>query len=98
MAQPTTSTTRRNAEQPTDARVSARRTVTYLITTNVPGDSTVRNLAYAVAVDDVVQPAHANTVGKVTANGSDPITVTVEPGKKVSLFLNSDAVPGRRKN
>lgn len=94
----TTSTTKKNAAAPTDARVGAKRTVTYTINTNIKGDSTVRNLAYAVAVDDVVLDEYKETVKKTTADGATKITVTVDPNKKVSLFLNSDAVPGRRKN
>lgn len=102
-AEMTTSTTRRNATQPTDARVAARRTVTYFISTVVAGsrvgvdkDATVRNLAYAVAVDGRVLPEYANAVRKTTTDGATPIRVTVNPGQSVSLYLNSDAVPGRR--
>lgn len=91
----TTSTTKKNAAAPTDAKVAAKRTVTYLISTAV--SKAAINLCYAVAVDDVVQDAYANSVGKMQTDGGS-IKVTVESGKKVSLFLNSDSVPGRRKN
>lgn len=91
----TTSTTKKNATAPTDAKVAAKRTVTYLISTAV--SKAAINLCYAVAVDDVVQDAYANSVGKMQTDGGS-IKVTVESGKKVSLFLNSDSVPGRRKN
>jgi len=44
-----------------------------------------------------VQAAYRNSVARVSG-GSGEISVTVNPGQKVSLFLNSDAAPGRRKN
>lgn len=94
MTTPTNSTTRRNAAAPTDARVAAKRTVTYTINTAASGSSV--NLAYAVAVDGVALPEYATKVSKVKTNGADKIRAVVDSGKKVSLFLNSDAVPGRR--
>jgi hypothetical protein len=91
----TTSTTKKNTTAPTDAKVAAKRTVTYLI--NTKASKAGINLSYAVAVDDVVQDAYANSLGTMKTDGGS-IKVTVDSGKKVSLFLNSDAVPGRRKN
>jgi hypothetical protein len=98
---PTNSTTKKGAKGPTDAKMAAKRVVTYYVSTIVPGkggDSAVRNVAYAVAVDGEVLPEYKEAVKKFTTNGEDPIRVTVDPGKKVSLYLNSDAVPGRRNN
>ncbi len=92
---PTASTTKKDATKPTDAKVGAKRTVTYLI--NTKASKAGINLSYAIAVDDVVQDAYANSIGSMKTDGGS-IKVTVDPGKKVSLFLNSDAVPGRRKN
>lgn len=101
----TTSTTKKNATGPTNAQMAAKRTVTYYVSSVVNGktqgsdaDKAVRNVAYAVAVDGTVLPEYNQAVKKFTTNGADPIRVTVDPGKKVSLYLNSDAVPGRRKN
>jgi len=90
---PTASTTKKDATKPTDAKVSAKRTVTYSIST--AASKAGINLAYAVAVDGQVLDEYANKVGKVkTDNGTNK--ATVQPGKKVSLHLNSDSVPGRR--
>lgn len=94
MTTPTNSTTRRNATQPTDARMAAKRTVTYTINT-AASKSTV-NLAYAVAVNDQVLAEYARGVKKIRTDGAATIRVSVDSGQKVSLFLNSDAVPGRR--
>jgi hypothetical protein len=93
---PTNSTTRQNAATPTQARVTAQRTVTYTINTAASGVANGVSLRYAVAVDDVVLPAYANRVDILRTNGTATIRVTVDPGKKVSLFLNSDSRPGRR--
>lgn len=101
----TTSTTKKNATGPTNAAMAAKRTVTYYVSTVVKGksqgvdaDKAVRNVAYAVAVDGTVLPEYNQAVKKFSMDGADPIRVSVEPGKKVSLYLNSDAVPGRRNN
>jgi len=94
MTTPTNSTTRKDATKPTDAHVAAKRTVTYTINT-AASKSTV-NLAYAVAVDGQVLNEYKTSVLKVKTNGAATIRVSVEPGKKVSLYLNSDAVAGRR--
>lgn len=94
--QATSSTTRRNAGAPTEAKVSAKRTVTYIISTAASKQGI--NLSYAVAVDDVVMDAYTNSVARFATSTAAGIKVSVDPGKKVSLFLNSDAVPGRRNN
>jgi hypothetical protein len=93
---PTASTTKKDAQKPTEAKVAAKRTVTYLI--NTAASKSGISLAYAVAVDDVVQDEYANKVSKVTTDSGVGIRATVDPGQKVTLFLNSDAAPGRRKN
>lgn len=91
----TASTTKKDAVKPTEAKMAAKRTVTYLIST--AASKAGINLAYAVAVDGTAMEAYANKVDTVRTDGG-AIKVTVESGKKVSLFLNSDSVPGRRNN
>lgn len=92
----TTSTTRQNAGTPTAARTAAQRTVTYTINTAASGVASGVNLRYAIAVDDAALPTYANRVDTLRTNGSATIRTTVNPGQKVSLFLNSDSRPGRR--
>jgi hypothetical protein len=50
----------------------------------------------AVALNGSVKPEYAKKTGWVKA--SVPFDVWAEPGQKVNLFLNSDAVAGRRKS
>ncbi|TKC96390.1 hypothetical protein [Polyangium fumosum] len=92
---PKVSTTRQNNPAATEDRVAAKRTVTYIF--NTSATSSTLSIPYAVAVDDEVQAAYRNSVARVSG-GDGAITVTVNSGQKVSLFLNSDAAPGRRKN
>jgi hypothetical protein len=87
------STTKLNNHATKDAPVETLRSVTYIfdtIASNV-------NIPYAVAVDGVVQSSYKDKPKRVSgANGK--IVVSVKPGAKVTLYLNSDAHPSYRQN
>jgi hypothetical protein len=53
-------------------------------------------LPYVVAIDGQVQPEYADRPGAL--RGRRTIDLVVNPGSKVSLFLNSDVHPGHRRN
>lgn len=90
-----TSTTKAdNATGTTDVKVTSKRHVTYIFNATV---STPPNIPYAVAVNGSALPAYATKPARVSGKGGK-ITVTVDAGSKVSLFLNSDAHPSYRKN
>ena len=90
-----TSTTKAdNATGTTDVKVTPKRQVTYIFNATV---STPPNIPYAVAVNGSALPIYATKPARVSGKGGK-ITVTVDAGSKVSLFLNSDAHPLYRKN
>ncbi|TWI07296.1 hypothetical protein [Aerolutibacter ruishenii] len=87
--------------EPTKVPVTPLRTVTYLFNTGtwVPanvGSSSEKYLKipYEVAFDGVVQPKSRGWPQRIV--GRTPFRVQVPAGTQVSLFLNTDALPGAR--
>lgn len=74
--------------------VSARRTVRYKFDTRCTNPSLT--IPYAVAIDGCVEAAYANKPRKLDASSRE-IKLQIEPGRKVALYLNSDAHPDFRK-
>ncbi|MEW6370429.1 MAG: hypothetical protein AB1584_05790 [Pseudomonadota bacterium] len=83
-----------NNEATKDVKVKLKRTVTYVI--NIKTAKKL-SLPYAVAINGAVQDAFKSKPRKVGGDGGKIVVKNVEPGARVSLFLNSDAHPGFRK-
>lgn len=94
-ATPTVTQTKQNFDGTTDSPVEAERKVTYVFNTAV-SDAPVLRIPYAVAVDGDVLPAYKDKPKRL--GESNTITVSVKPGAKVALYLNSDAHASYRKN
>ncbi|MEW6760796.1 MAG: hypothetical protein AB1437_08215 [Pseudomonadota bacterium] len=78
----------------TDVPVSSKRKVTYRF---IIETTKKLNLPYAVSINGIVLDAFSKKAKKVdTSNGVINVE-NVEPGQKVSLYLNSDAHPDYRK-
>ena len=78
----------------TSVPVTPKRTVTYVVKAT---SSSNLSIPYAVAVDGAAQAAFSSKPKRVSG-ASGKVTVFVDQGQKVSLFLNSDAHPSYRKN
>jgi hypothetical protein len=87
--------TKLNYDATTDVKVAIKRTVTYIIHTT---SDTALSVPYAVAVDGVVRGEFKNKPMRVSGNNGKIVVSNVEPGKQVTLFLNSDAHPDYRSN
>lgn len=81
-------------------QVSISRRVRYVFKTGLwpnPKDSEKKlTIPVVAALNGRIKPENAKKTD--TAVSNVPFDVWAEPGQKVSLFLNSDAVVGRRKN
>lgn len=82
-----------------ECSVSINRRVQYVFKTglwNEPLSSEKKlRIPVVIAVDGKAKPEFAK--GTKDINAYKPLDVWVQPGQKVGLFLNSDAVPGRQK-
>lgn len=88
------SQTKPNKNTYTDVSVSSKRTVIYkfIITT-----TSKLNLPYAVSVNGRVQDVFSKKAKKADTARDFIKVLDVDPGQKVSLYLNSDAHPDHRK-
>jgi hypothetical protein len=87
--------TKLDNEEATDAKVSVLRTVTYVFEI-----TSAENLSipYAVAIAGMSQAVFKDKPKRVSGENGVITVRNVDPGKRVCLFLNSDAHPGYRKN
>ncbi|MGZ3183804.1 MAG: hypothetical protein ACXU8N_15310 [Telluria sp.] len=87
-SQPVASARLQAQKQVTDVPVSDLRTISYEFDTSATSKGL--KLPYAICVDGKVQDAFAKKPRALTP-GDRKIVVAVRPGRKVSLYLNSDA-------
>jgi hypothetical protein len=99
-AQTNTAVTNTTAGSCVPCTVSVSRRVRYLFKTGLwdhalSSEKTLR-IPVAVAVNGVIKPEYRSRCGRLTAYRA--FDVWVQPGEKVSLYLNSDAAPGQRQH
>lgn len=87
--------TKRDNDVLNEVKLSLKRTVTYQFKI---GSSDGLNLPYAVAIGGVTQEAFKEKAKCVNVGSGKIVVTNVDPGKEVSLYLNSDAHPSFRKN
>lgn len=87
------SQTQTNKNTPTIVRLTAKRKVTYILDTSA--SSTSLRMPYAVAINGKVLADYKAKPEQVSG-GKGTISVTVDAGDTVSLYLNSDAHPDYR--
>lgn len=87
------SQTQHNKVTATVVSVTGKRKVTYVLDTS--SSSATLRMPYALAIDGKVQPDYKSKASSLSGN-KGKITVTVDAGQQVSLYLNSDAHPDYR--
>lgn len=87
--------TQPNKGTPTVVPLTTKRKVTYVLDTST--SSSALKMPYAVAINGKA-PADYKDKPRPVSGGKGTITVTVDPGDTVSLYLNSDALPDYRKH
>lgn len=88
------SQTQSDKHTPTVVPLATKRKVTYILNTSV--SSSALKMPYAVAINGKVL-ADYKEKPKQVSGGKGSITLTVDPGDTVSLYLNSDAHPEYQK-
>ena len=91
---PTVAQTKPNNEGSKDVKVQVKRKVTYIFKAT---SSSNLNIPYAVAINGTAKDAFKDKPKRVSGNSGKIIVEDVDPGAKVSLYLNSDAHPSYRK-
>jgi hypothetical protein len=87
--------TKLNNEGSKDVKVQTKRKVTYII--NATSASKL-SIPYASAVNGTAKPSFKNKPDRVSGSGGKIIVDNLDPGSKVTLYLNSDSHPSYRKN
>lgn len=87
--------TKPNNEGSQDVKVQTKRKVTYIIKATSAANLSI---PYASAVNGVVRAAFKNKPARVSGSSGKIIVDNLDPGSKVTLYLNSDAHPSYRKN
>jgi hypothetical protein len=87
--------TKLDKDEATDVKFTPKRTVTYVI--NIVSAENL-SIPYAVSVGGVVQAEFTSKPRRVSGDGGRIVIKSVDPGKQVTLFLNSDAHPSYRNN
>jgi hypothetical protein len=88
------SQTQSDKHVPTAVPLTTKRKVTYIL--NTSASSSALKMPYVVAINGKVL-ADYKEKPKQVSGGKGSITLTVDPGDTVSLYLNSDAHPDYRK-
>lgn len=87
--------TKPNNEGSQDVKVQTKRKVTYIIKATSAANLSI---PYASAVNGVAGVVYKNKPARVSGSNGKIIVDNVDPGAKVTLYLNSDAHPSYRKN
>lgn len=87
--------TKPNNEGSKDVKVQTKRKVTYIIKATSAANLSI---PYASAVNGVAKTAYKNKPARVSGSSGKIIVDNLDPGTKITLYLNSDAHPSYRKN